>query len=65
MGDATSDGAVDAGDVVYIINYLYRGGPAPTPLVTADVTHDAILDVSDLIYLINYLYRSGSVPSCP
>ncbi|MFH1336743.1 MAG: hypothetical protein ABII96_09525, partial [Candidatus Zixiibacteriota bacterium] len=31
-GDVNNDGVVDVGDVVYMINYLYRGGPAPVPL---------------------------------
>ena len=28
-GDCNCDGKVDVGDVVYLINYLFRGGPPP------------------------------------
>ncbi|MCK4403711.1 MAG: hypothetical protein KAW02_01350 [candidate division Zixibacteria bacterium] len=28
-GDVTGDGVVNIGDVVYLINYLFRGGPPP------------------------------------
>lgn len=28
-GDANADSVVDLGDVLYEINYLYRGGPVP------------------------------------
>jgi hypothetical protein len=28
-GDANSDGVVGPGDVVFLINYLFRGGPPP------------------------------------
>ena len=30
-GDANGDGIVDLGDVVYILNYLYRNGSQPVP----------------------------------
>jgi hypothetical protein len=63
-GDVTGDGVIDAGDVVYLINYLYRGGPAPTPLASGDTTCDGNVDAGDVVYLINYLYRSGPAPSC-
>ncbi len=29
-GDCNSDGMIDVGDVVYLINYLYRGGDPPS-----------------------------------
>lgn len=28
-GDASGDGTIDLGDVLYLINYLYKGGPPP------------------------------------
>jgi hypothetical protein len=30
VGDANRDGVVDVGDVVYLINYLFKSGPPPT-----------------------------------
>ncbi len=30
-GDCNEDGVVDLGDVVYLINYLYKDGTAPDP----------------------------------
>jgi hypothetical protein len=64
-GDASKDGIVDVSDIVYLLNYLYRSGPAPVPLESADVYPDHILDVSDLVFLLNYLYRHGAAPACP
>jgi len=29
LGDANCDGVVDVGDVIYTINYLFKGGPQP------------------------------------
>ncbi|MCK4223839.1 MAG: C10 family peptidase [candidate division Zixibacteria bacterium] len=63
-GDANSDEVIDLGDVVYLINYLYRNGPAPNPLWTGDANCDGIVDLGDLVYLINYLYKGGPPPGC-
>jgi hypothetical protein len=62
-GDVTNDGVVDAGDVVYMVNYLYRSGPLPVPLpCVGDVNNDDVVDAGDVVWLINYLYRGGSAP---
>jgi hypothetical protein len=61
-GDVTGDGRVDVSDVVYMINYLFRSGPAPHPLVSGDTNGDGIVEVGDVVYLINYLYRDGPPP---
>jgi hypothetical protein len=63
-GDANKDGVVNVGDVVYSINYLFKGGTAPNPLVAGDANNDGVVDVADVVYLINYLFKGGPVPSC-
>jgi hypothetical protein len=63
-GDANGDWAVDVGDVVCLINYLYRNGSVPDPLVSGDATCDGFVDVGDVVFLINYLFKSGPAPSC-
>ncbi len=61
-GDANGDLAVDVGDVVYLINYLFKSGSAPSPLVSGDVNGDCVVDVGDVVYLINYLFKGGTPP---
>ena len=62
-GDANNDGVIDVGDVVYLINYLFRNGPAPKPdRCSGDCNGDSIVDVGDVVYLINYLFRNGPTP---
>ena len=60
------NGVVDLGDVVFLINYLYKGGNPPDPMAAADVTADCVVDLGDVVYLINYLYKGGDppLPSC-
>jgi hypothetical protein len=64
-GDVNSDGMIDIGDVVYLVNYLYQGGPAPSPLQCGDWDCDGVVNLGDVIYLVNYLYRGGDPPGCP
>ncbi len=61
-GDVNADGVIDLGDVLYLINYLYKNGPAPDPLETGDANCDGVIDLGDLLYLINYLYKGGPPP---
>jgi hypothetical protein len=63
-GDANGDGIISPGDVIYLINYLFRGGPAPDPLERGDCNCDGEVDPGDVVYLINYLFRYGPPPSC-
>jgi hypothetical protein len=61
-GDATGDGVINLGDLVFIINYLFKNGPAPDPITVADVNCDGKINLGDLVYLINYLYKGGPAP---
>jgi hypothetical protein len=61
-GDVNHSGAVEAGDVVYLISYLYKNGPPPCPLSQGDVNCNGIVDAGDVVYLISYLFRSGPPP---
>jgi uncharacterized delta-60 repeat protein len=61
-GDANGDGIIDPSDIVYLINYFFRNGPAPTPPLAGDANSDGLVDPADVVYLINYLFRNGSPP---
>ncbi len=61
-GDANGDQIVNVGDVVYLVSYLYRDGPAPDPLAAGDADCDGMVNVGDVVYLVNYLYKGGPAP---
>ncbi len=48
-GDANGDGVVGPGNVVYLINYLFRNGPAPDPLEKGDVNCDGAVGGGDVV----------------
>jgi hypothetical protein len=61
-GDANVDGVVDVGDAVHIINYVFKGGPAPPVPNLADVNVDCEINIGDAVSLINFVFRDGSAP---
>lgn len=61
-GDVNHDGEMNVTDVMYLINYLFMGGPAPIPRESGDVNCNGVVDVADVVYLINNLFISGPPP---
>ena len=61
-GDANGDDEVTAADIVYLINYLFRGEAAPDPLEAGDANSDGAVGAGDVVYLISYLFRNGPPP---
>jgi len=63
-GDADGNRQVDILDIVYLISFKYKNGPAPKSLLASDVNHDSQINILDIVYLINYKYKAGSAPAC-
>jgi len=63
-GDGNHDGVVNSGDVVYLINYLFKGGPPPIPMAAGDANCDCVINSSDVVYMIDYLFKGGPPPGC-
>jgi len=62
-GDANSDGQVNVGDAVYLVNYIFKDGPAPVPEVcVGDANGDGETNVGDAVYLVNYIFKGGPEP---
>lgn len=63
-GNVNGDTVVSVSDVVYLVNYLFKGGPVPLPVVQAgDANCNGKVTISDAVYLINYLFKGG-LPPC-
>jgi hypothetical protein len=62
-GDANGDSVLTVSDVVFLINYLYQGGPAPDPYLMGDANSDSIVNLGDIVYMINYLFKGGLPPA--
>jgi len=64
-GDANHDGSINISDAVYLIQYIFAGGPAPNPLCQGDANGDGSVNISDAVYLIQYIFAGGPAPHCP
>jgi len=64
-GDANFDTMVDVADAVYLVNMVFREGPAPYPNDSGDTNLDGEVSVGDVVYLINYIFKGGPEPVSP
>gem|GEM_PF-850975 len=66
-GDADGSGEVDIDDAVFLINYIFAGGPAPDPVEVGDADCSGEIDIDDVTYLIAFIFSGGPEPcaDCP
>lgn len=64
-GDADGNGMVNISDAVYLISYIFGGGPAPDPLSAGDADCNGIVNISDAVFVVAYIFGGGSTPNCP
>ena len=63
-GDANHDTKVNVGDAVFLINRVFKGGPAPVCANEGDANKDCKINVGDAVFLINRVFKGGPPPQC-
>jgi hypothetical protein len=61
-GDANYDNTCNVSDAIWIINYVFLGGPPPIIMNRGDANHDCTVNVTDAVYINNYIYVGGDPP---
>ncbi len=62
-GDADNSKHVDVGDIVFMVDYMFRNGLEPAYISACDVNGDCMYaNIVDLIYLVDHLFNSGDSP---
>lgn len=67
-GDTNHDGVgPDISDLVYMVSYMFAGGPLPPCAGESDINGDWTgPDVSDLVHMVSYMFSGGPAPvPCP
>ena len=64
-GDVTQDQVLTSSDVIFLVNYIFKGGTAPNPPSEADMNNNGVVNSADIVYLVNHVFKAGPVPPCP
>jgi hypothetical protein len=69
IGDANCSGgspAIDIDDVVYLIAYIFSGGPPPCPyqVASGDSNGDCLVDIDDIVFWIMCIFYECIPPTC-
>lgn len=62
-GDCNDDGLTNISDAVFLIAYIFAGGPVPPGwLDSADLDCNEQINISDAVYLITFIFGGGPAP---
>ena len=62
LGDVDGSGRLNITDIVFLINYLFAGGPNPDPILAGDADCSGRINIGDAVYLVNYIFGDGPLP---
>ena len=60
-----ADAIVDLTDAVFLLNFLFLGGPEPTCEKSADTDDSGTLEITDGVSILNFLFLGGEPPQSP
>ncbi len=64
-GDTNADAARNITDGIFVLNFLFNGGPTPTCMDAADANDDGDVNISDGVWILNFLFTGGGPPPPP
>ena len=63
-GDADDNGEINLLDIVFMINYKFKSGPAPEIEQACDVDNNGTFNLLDITSMIDYKFKGGPDPNC-
>lgn len=63
-GDANGNELIEVADIVYLLNFLELGGPAPIPLANGDFNGDCIINSEDITAMELYFLGGAGPVDC-
>ena len=64
-GDVNYDGKISVLDLVFLIDFIWRGGSGSVTVQSSDTNFDYKIDTKDFTYLIDFMFRGGPAPPTP
>ncbi|MEM7235018.1 MAG: hypothetical protein AAF517_22765, partial [Planctomycetota bacterium] len=64
-GDPDGSSTVNITDGIFLLNFLFLGGPGPACAEAGDVDNSGQINITDGIYVLNFLFLGGPDPFAP
>jgi len=61
-GDCNADGAFTSADIIYLVNFVFKGGAPPVVPLHGDVNCNGTTTSADIIYMVYFIFKSGTPP---
>ncbi len=61
-GDTDRSRWLDIDDVVFLVSYVFAGGPPPEPFESGDANCSGIIDIDDILFLMQSIFDKGPLP---
>jgi hypothetical protein len=62
-GDVNVSGALTSADIIYLVNFVFKGDVAPLPCTAnGDVNCSGAVTSADIIYLVNHVFKGQPGP---
>lgn len=63
-GDANGNGVINLQDIIFLVNYIFKGGTPPNPICLGDANNTGgNPNLADIIYLVNFVFKGGAAPT--
>jgi len=65
-GDVDYSGSINIADAVFLVEYIFFGGPPPPCPEEGDADGDGSINIADAVHLVEYIFFGGPAPPpCP
>lgn len=65
-GDLNGDALTTSSDIIFLVNFVFKGGSDPLPCVAAgDINCNGAVTSADIIALVGYVFKGGTPPCDP
>ena len=62
-GDVNENGNLTSADIIYLVNFVFKGGAAPLPYEAAgDTDCNGSVTAADVIQMVNHVFKGGPEP---
>lgn len=63
VGDVNNNGSITSADIIYMVGFIFKNGPAPLPCTaTGDWNCSGTVTAADVLHLVIYVFRGSDWP---